>query len=550
MFLRRCSLIKSLFSNNHLTSKPIKFNISTAAPRLKRVGNNRSRSGHHKLLDTFMKPTGMDGSLIVKAPVNLKCSASFFDANNKIDKNKNYKVGLSREEAKRIERANRRGGVYDEDDLTDVDVTPDNGADVFMQMEDMVKFSDEERRKLQQIATNYASKVTNNVASNNNDKLSPIQVSLFGRSNQRVDSYSLVSDLQSQPHVSRTHVYISDAGTSQEAVSMFSLDSNGTGHTVTPPSGQVDIWKPKDISQVEISSGIFDDSVPEEVVSTFKVYCPSHLLNKEKNGISMVFHTPTLMNKIFMEAERMGSIDLNGLLLDQLVIVGLVTECGDIKVKDVWAEDIKLASNSGDVLCYGTMEGAIKVETLADGDFVARYVVGPRLEVTTDRGDISIWDDCHSEVTQLFTNSGNIYCSRLFSDAKICIKNKGVANLNIKSGSVACVVKSGDIITHIDSLSQDSFLEVETGNIIINVPSKCPFRISLVSSRTQIAPHILNSGEFYVKDGMEYFVSGVQSDTGDSVLIPCLTVRCHQGMVSLQSPPNSRKMDDSQEDDS
>ena len=95
-----------------------------------------------------------------------------------------------------------------------------------------------------------------------------------------------------------------------------------------------------------------------------------------------------------------------------------------LKVKDVWAEDIKLASNTGDVLCYGTMEGAIKAETLGDGDFVARYLVGPRLEVNTDRGDICIWDDCHSEVTQLFTNSGNIYCSRLFSDAKICIKNK------------------------------------------------------------------------------------------------------------------------------
>ena len=61
---------------------------------------------------------------------------------------------------------------------------------------------------------------------------------------------------------------------------MFSVESNGTGHTVTPPSGQVDIWKPKDISQVEITSGILDDSIPEEVVSTFKVYCPSHLLNK------------------------------------------------------------------------------------------------------------------------------------------------------------------------------------------------------------------------------------------------------------------------------
>ena len=67
--------------------------------------------------------------------------------------------------------------------------------------------------------------------------------------------------------------------------------------------------------------------------------------------------------------------------------------------------------------------------------------------------------------------------------------------------------------------------------------------MSLVSPRTQISPHVLNSGEFYVKDGLEYFVTGGTADTGDGDIAPCLRVRVHEGMVSIQSPPVSRSID-------
>ena len=62
----------------------------------------------------------------------------------------------------------------------------------------------------------------------------------------------------------------------------------------------------------------------------------------------------------------------------------------------------------------------------------------------------------------------------------MCVQ--GVATLNLVTGSVACVVKSGDIICHLDELTQDSFMEVETGNIVVNIPTPCPFR-SLVTER-------------------------------------------------------------------
>ena len=158
---------------------------------------------------------------------------------------------------------------------------------------------------------------------------------------------------------------------------MFSLDSSDGPNSVKP-SGSVSIFRPRKVSPVEISSGFLDESVAEEVASSVKVYCPSHLLENRKNGITMVFHTPTLMNKIYLEAQKHGSIDLNCNLMDQLVSVGLLTKMGNIKVKDMWAETIKLSTVSGDILCYGTIEGDITAKTATDGDFIARSVVGTR----------------------------------------------------------------------------------------------------------------------------------------------------------------------------
>ena len=113
-----------------------------------------------------------------------------------------------------------------------------------------------------------------------------------------------------------------------------------------------------------------------------------------------------------------------------------------------------------------------------------------------------------------------------------------MATLNIINGSVDCVVNSGQIRTHIDHLSDDSFLEVNNGDIVINIKPQSSFRISLISPATQISPHILNSGEFQVRDGLEYFVSGMRREAEESPA--CLTVRCHNGLVTLNSPPPNK----------
>ena len=95
MFLRGCSFVTNLkFNSLKSVNKCVRFNLTTSPTRRKRSQNNRNskRCGHYTLLDKFMKQTSPDGSLIVKAPMNLKCSASFFDKDNQVDSVKNHKV--------------------------------------------------------------------------------------------------------------------------------------------------------------------------------------------------------------------------------------------------------------------------------------------------------------------------------------------------------------------------------------------------------------------------------------------------------------------------
>ena len=64
------------------------------------------------------------------------------------------------------------------------------------------------------------------------------------------------------------------------------------------------------------------------------------------------------------------------------------------------------------------------------------YFMLSRLKVTTDAGDICLWDDCHSEVSELYTRCGNITCKRLYGSAKVLIQDQ-VCHINLyKSASI------------------------------------------------------------------------------------------------------------------
>ena len=49
----------------------------------------------------------------------------------------------------------------------------------------------------------------------------------------------------------------------------------------------------------------------------------------------------------------------------------------------------------------------------------------------------SVWDDCHSETAVFLTTAGNIYCNRMYSDSKICIKDQ----VNTDWGNIGSTLK-------------------------------------------------------------------------------------------------------------
>ena len=101
-----------------------------------------------------MKTTSEDGSLIVKAPMHLKCLASYFDPENKVDGVKNNNVLQQRAEANKINRINRQKGLYL--DLEEDDSNQDRGAQVFLEEEiDNIKdISPDQRNILDNLITN------------------------------------------------------------------------------------------------------------------------------------------------------------------------------------------------------------------------------------------------------------------------------------------------------------------------------------------------------------------------------------------------------------
>ena len=68
-------------------------------------------------------------------------------------------------------------------------------------------------------------------------------------------------------------------------------------------------------------------------------------------------------------------MELDASLIEDLETVGLVTESGTVKVKDLTSYQISLASSNGDITCQGILDGNIKAELGNDGNFFGHSIV-------------------------------------------------------------------------------------------------------------------------------------------------------------------------------
>ena len=196
-------------------------------------------------------------------------------------------------------------------------------------------------------------------------------------------------------------------------------------------------------------------------------------------------------------------------LIEDLDVVGLCTEAGSVRVKDLTAYQIRMASKLGSITSNGILDGNVVAELMGDGDFFATIMAGPSATVTTESGDINIWEECRCERSHFFTRCGNISASDLHNQNFMSIKEEGNIDANLIEGSISAVVRKGDIELTIDALSDHSTLHVTEGDITVHIPSKPGFRINATAPETDVAPSIVDTGEVFACDteGYETFTT-------------------------------------------
>ncbi|XP_023347880.1 uncharacterized protein LOC111716635 [Eurytemora carolleeae] len=185
------------------------------------------------LLDQFIKQTNVDGSLVAKAPFSISCSASYFDPDHNVDEVKNKEISESRDQFFKEERDRRReesryrlenkllnspGSQAESSER--FKPLPDNGAGLFLQTEDLPS-----GREINEVEQRILDQLTGSSQDHDHQALlkriqsrtrTPLHFKLFGKSNIRVDSYSII---RARAHSS--HIYISDVGSVEEAVGMM-----------------------------------------------------------------------------------------------------------------------------------------------------------------------------------------------------------------------------------------------------------------------------------------------------------------------------------------
>ena len=113
------------------------------------------------------------------------------------------------------------------------------------------------------------------------------------------------------------------------------------------------LWEPRlhstsDNGTVETTSsaGLFSGPRGEIFSTILRIISPKDILESYDAAVKGVCLVPTQMNKIYCQCDAGGRIQVDGTLIDGLEAVGLTTEIGSIRAKDITADEIMLMSKS------------------------------------------------------------------------------------------------------------------------------------------------------------------------------------------------------------
>ena len=339
----------------------------------------------------------------------------------------------------------------------------------------------------------------------------PMHVLFYGRNHHEIDSYSMDHHGKQQTHLYISNLLDMPGKDDDEYSAEYHSDEDEPKRPRQHRIGNVSIWQPRDIyhtGDLEPRDDINHTWCEEDNFKHgFSLFCSQRVLDgatKDNDALKTVFLLPTVMNKIDLQCDGSGNVELDANLIEYLDQIKLSTELGNIIAKDISAANVKLTTEGGDIYCHGLVEGEISAETQGDGDFIAKHVGGHLIDITTQGGDITMWGDLKTDTAKLHSKLGQISVhGGVYGSAEILQQGRGDVMINKVNdlGTVTAVVRQGDIqIDFSENMDLSSVLEIESGNIIITVPVKHNYRINAIAPRVNISPRLLNKGEIFLSE--------------------------------------------------
>jgi len=157
------------------------------------------------------------------------------------------------------------------------------------------------------------------------------------------------------------------------------------------------------------------------------------------------------------------------------------TEAGDVLVKGIKTERLKIDTFSGEVSCVGAVQGRVFIST-GDGNVVGKgRFLGPQLEVNTDGGDINI-SSCYSDQSKFTTRRGSMELKNMHNVSNVEVTEEGNVTMQGLDGTTEVKVQKGSLDMGVSRVRSESNVEVVEGNVTLKLSPSHPLQLE-VSAR-------------------------------------------------------------------
>uniref|UniRef100_W8B723 Protein FAM185A n=1 Tax=Ceratitis capitata TaxID=7213 RepID=W8B723_CERCA len=180
----------------------------------------------------------------------------------------------------------------------------------------------------------------------------------------------------------------------------------------------------------------------------------------------------------------------------------------NIKTKDLQADNVTLASNSGDITCESLLRGRLTiVETNALGNISLDKLLGINLNCKTEAGNIST-NSCYVEESKFVTLTGSLQLKNVHKKIEVDVQRNGELTMTGVNGNLTVRTNGGKLSLQISELTGNSVINAkEVEQALINISEQIEEQSNIeVTSRAVVLDDSLSHLQSCITDDNTIFL--------------------------------------------